>query len=103
MVKSERKDIKWGENATLGLQELQGGTIRTQRKETHPGYHAKYLVDDDVLGGDPANPSEVTKTREHQTGEPVPHKSDPANDQEKVDTGDSPTVGDRIGFGVHGT
>mgnify|MGYP007054561734 CR=1 FL=1 len=58
--------------------------------------HSEKVVHDQILGRDPADPSEVAQRREHQTRQEVPHERAGHHVEEEPLPGDPPPIRDRV-------
>jgi hypothetical protein len=63
-------------------------TIEGEGQQPESTLHAKHLVDDGVLGGDPADPCKVTQGRKDEVGEPIPAERRKESEDEEVITRD---------------
>ena len=77
------------------------GPVKRDRHQTVAGVSSKDLVDKHVVWRKPADPSEIRKSAEDPTREPIPDEACRADNQEELVPADAPSVGlRRIRAGV---
>lgn len=60
-------------------------TVKGKRQKSKSTLHTEDLIDDSVLGSNPADPGEVTQSRENEIREPVPtERSTEGKEEETV-------------------
>lgn len=68
-------------------------TVKGKREQPHSTLHTKNLVDNCVLWRNPADPSEIAKSRKDQVGKPIPNKPSSKRPEKEFVTRRPPRMG----------